>query len=213
MFAESRRLLSVVLALATTGACDSPRAADADAPQVINDVQRIELADASIPLMLGDAPERYHAYVYRVSGRVDTVQVTDIVARDTSVVRIVDGLVVPVNVGRSALTLEVEGQRVRTSVAVHERVFADSVWLGPGEVRAWELQPSWYYITVDATPFPGEPQTLELGADLICVPESGSPKTIVCRVRQNTRMILRHTGVSKHREKALAVVTIYRTSR
>lgn len=213
MLALSHRLLCVGFALAATSACERPRAAESDSPNVINDVQRIDIADGFVALMIGDAPKRYTAYVQRVSGRVDTVQVTSITARDTTVVRVVDGAVVTVNVGSSTLWLDVEGQRVRAAVMVRERVFADSVWLGPGEVRAWELQPSWYHITVDATPFPGEPQTLELGADLICVPESTEPKTIVCRVKQNTRVILRHTGVSKRREKALAVVSIYRTAR
>jgi hypothetical protein len=218
MFAAAlrpRRWCVLVAAFSvTTVACESPRAAaDAGLPLVVNDVQRIQLAGDYRDLTIGDAPRRYNAYVTRVSGRVDTVPVTSITASDTNVVQVVDGAVIAKNVGNSALRIEVEGQRVRAAANVRERVFADSVWLGPGEVRAWELQPSWYRITVDAQPFPGEPQTLELGADLICVPESQDPKTIACRVRENTRVILRHTGVSKRREKALAVVVIYRTSR
>ena len=195
-------------------ACERPRPEADTAPALrASDVQFVEIADRFSELTIGDAPKLYSAIVHRTSGRVDTVPVTNIVARDTAVVRVVDGTVLALTVGQSVLSLDVEGESARAVVTVRERVFADSVWLGPGEVRAWELQPSWYRITVDAKPFPGEPQTLEVGADLICVPESRDAATIVCRVRRNTRVILRHTGASKRLDKALAVVSIYRTSR
>lgn len=209
-----RRAIAVALLCAIAG-CGDSQASPKSSPtnSAVARPLRVTLIDAFMEITIGDSARRITAIVERTTGVVDTVSPTQLTPQDTTVVRVVDGAVVAVNVGQTAIRLDVEGQPARAVVTVRERVFADSVWLGPGEVRAWELQPSWYHITVDATPFPGEPQTLELGADLICVPESRNPKTIVCRVRQNTRVILRHTGVSARREKALAVVTIYRTAR
>ena len=93
-----------------------------------------------------------------------------------------------------------------------ERVARDSVWLGAGEVRAWELRPGWHRITVENSVRPGEARALQLAADLICVPDRTEPaETIACRVAQPTRVLLRHTGTRDAR--AMAVVTIYRTHR
>lgn len=95
-----------------------------------------------------------------------------------------------------------------------ERIFSDTVRLLPGQVRAWDLRPGWHRITVATDTRPGEPQRLELAADLRCVPDARGPReTIVCRVRQNTRMLIRHTGVGDRTDAASAVVTILRAPR
>lgn len=95
-----------------------------------------------------------------------------------------------------------------------ERIFSDTVRLLPGQVHAWDLRPGWHRITVATDTRPGEPQRLELVADLRCVPDArGRRETIVCRVRQNTRMLIRHTGVGDRTDAASAVVTILRTPR
>lgn len=197
---------------ATADRTDTTVAATA-APESTSDVRRVVIPDAWTELTIGDPPRRFTAIIERTSGVIDTVAVNTLRSRDSTVARVTDGALVAADVGQSRLSFEVEGVQTQGVTTVRERIFADSVRLSPGEVRAWELRPGWYRITVDATPFPGEPQTLELGAELLCVPEANDRKTIACRVQRNTRIILRHTGVSRRREPALAVVAIYRTPR
>ena len=178
-------------------------------------VRRARLLESFAELQLSDSAYRFRAIVERNSGGIDTVSVPVLSVEDTTVASLADGAVLPREVGQTSVRLEIApGMRVRAVVQVTERIFADSVWLSPGQVRAWELQPSWYRITVDAKAPPGEPQPLELAADLICVPDSRGPKeTIACRVRQNTRVLLRHTGAGRTPGPAVAVVTILRTPR
>src|SRR5690606_27546648 len=61
-------------------------------------------------------------------------------------------------------------------VAEEERIFSDTVRLLPGQVHAWELRPGWHRITVATDTRPGEPQRLELAADLLCVPDARGPR-------------------------------------
>jgi hypothetical protein len=178
-------------------------------------VRAARLLESFAEVTLGAAPYQFRAVVQRNNLRVDTIAVPAMSVEDTSIARVEGGAVRAVEVGQTSVRIEVApGQRLRGVVYVTERVFSDSVWLSRGQVRAWELKPSWYRITVDAKAPPGEPQLLELAADLICVPDRRGPsETIVCRVRQNTRILLRHTGVGSSQGPALAVVTILRTPR
>lgn len=206
-------LLGVAVALAA--ACDSAAPAKTAAAEtgarVTNDVRRVSLQSFA-ELTVGEPAMYFEAYVERMSGRVDTVAAREVVASDTNVVRVVDGGLVGIAVGQSRLRFDVEGVPVRGNAVVRERVARDSVWLGPGEVRAWELRPGWHRITVENAVRPGEARALELAADLICVPDRSEPaETIACRVTQPTRVLLRHTGTRNAR--AMAVVTIYRTHR
>lgn len=205
--------LGVSLCLAV--ACDAPspsRAAAAATPaRVPTDVRRVSL-QSFVTLTIGEPATYVEAYVERMSGRVDTVAAREITVTDTSVVRVVDGGLVAGQVGQSVLRFDVEGVRVRGVAVVRERVARDSVWLSPGEVRAWELRPGWHRLTVENALRPGEARSLELAADLICVPDRSEPaETIACRVTRPTRVLLRHTGVRPGR--AMAVVTIFRTHR
>lgn len=187
-------------------------AADANGPEGIRAARLLEsLAEVA----LRDPPYQFRAVVQRNNLRVDTIPVAVVSVDDTAIARVEDGAVRALDVGQTSVRIEVApGQRLRGSVYVTERVFSDSVWLSRGQVRAWELRPSWYRITVDTKAPPGEPHPLELAADLICVPDRQGPReTIVCRVRQNTRILLRHTGVGSSQGPALAVVTILRTPR
>lgn len=209
------RVVAVALLLGCAEADPASRAS-ADQPtdaKVVSDVRRVVLSEGFVELTIGEPPRRFTAHVERLNGRVDTIAVTAFSAADTTVAQVVDGALIGREVGQTSLRFEVEGVRARGVVSVQERVFADSVWLGPGEVRAWELRPGWYRISVDNPVPAGEPRTLELGADLICVPQRAAVETIACRVTQPTRIILRHTGVSPRRDRALAVVGIYRTPR
>jgi len=178
-------------------------------------IRRARLLESFVELTVRDSAYRFRAAIERNNGRVDTVALSAARADDSTVARIVDGAVVPVDVGQTAVRFPFSSRiELRGIVHISEQVFSDSVWLGVGEVRAWELRPGWYRITVDAKAPPGQPQPLELAADLICVPDARGPKeTIICRVRQNTRILLRHNGVSAREGKSLAVVTILRTPR
>ena len=217
-----RRWLPCIAALTACGWGDvgpgpaekGPRAVAVAATTGPEAVRRARLIESYADLTVGDAPYRFRAVVERNNGRVDTLQVP-VVLRDSGVARIVDGAVEALAMGQAQVFLDIApGMRQRGVVNVSERIFADSVWLSPGQVRAWDLQPSWYRITVDAKAPPGQAQPLELAADLICVPDSRGPKeTIMCRVRQNTRVLLRHNGVRSGPGPALAVVTIMRVPR
>lgn len=203
------------VAVAFASACDSaaqPRSVPFDAPPpATSDVRRVSL-QLFADLTIGEPALFFEAYVERMSGRVDTVPARDIISADTNVVRVVDGGLVGIAVGQSRLRYDVEGFPVRGNATVRERIVRDSVWLAPGEMRAWELRPGWHRITVENAVRPGEARALELAADLICVPDRTEPaETIACRVTQPTRVLLRHTGVRY--DRAMAVVTIYRTHR
>lgn len=187
-------------------------AASSTGPEAI---RAARLLEGFAELTLGEPAYQFRAVVQRNNLRVDTIAVVAVSVEDTSVARVVGGAVQAREVGLTTVRFDAApGQRLRGTVSVSERVFSDSVWLSRGQVRAWELRPGWYHITVDAKAAPSEPQPLELAADLICVPDRRGPsETIVCRVRQNTRILLRHTGVGKGPGPALAVVTILRTPR
>lgn len=178
-------------------------------------IRRARLAESFVQLLVTDSAYQFRAVVERNNGRVDTVAASAVSVEDSSIVRLEEGALRPVEVGQTSARVDVGGGlRLRGVLNVSERIFADSVWLGRGEVRAWDLRPGWHRITVDAKAPPGEPQPLELAADLICVPDSRGPReTIVCRVRQNTRILLRHTGAGRGSGRSLAVVTILRTPR
>lgn len=221
----SRSLRIVLAALVVLVACERPdeakrrlgvdpavAAAPTRGPEAI---RRARLLDSYVELTTRDTGYRFRATVERLNGRVDTIALAAAGVEDTSVAQIADGSVVPLSVGQTSVQLPLTpALRLRGVVSISERVFSDSVWLGVGEVRAWDLRPGWHRITVDAKAAPGQPQPLELAADLICVPDSRGPKeTIVCRVRQNTRILLRHNGVTAREGKSLAVVTILRTPR
>ncbi len=223
-----RRQHSVVAAacvVATLVACERPdeakRRLGAD-PVVVaalnsgpEAIRRARLLESFVELNVRDSAYRFLAALERNNGRVDTVALRAASIDDSTVARLVDGAVVPTDVGQTAVRFPFSSRiELRGIVHITERIFSDSVWLGPGEVRAWELRPGWHHITVDATAPPGQPQPLELAADLICVPDARGPKeTIICRVRQNTRILLRHTGVARQPGKSLAVVTIWRSPR
>ncbi|MBA3852986.1 MAG: hypothetical protein C0503_01145 [Gemmatimonas sp.] len=175
-------------------------------------VRRARLIEPNVELDLRDAPYQFHAELERNNGRIDTMAVAATGLDDTTVAQVVDGAVTPRDVGATNVRIDLAPQlRLRGSVVVSERIASDSVWLSRGQVRAWELRPGMYRITVDAKAAPGEPQPLELAADLLCAPDARAPReTISCRVRQNTRMLLRHTGAGSAAGPSLAVVTIVR---
>jgi hypothetical protein len=178
-------------------------------------IRRADLLESFVELNVRDTAYRFRAALRRNNGRVDTVALAAASIDDSSVAKLVDGAIVPTAVGQTRVRFPFSNRiELRGVVSISERIFSDSVWLGVGEVRAWELRPGWYHITVDAKAPPGQPQPLELAADLICVPDSRGPReTIVCRVRQNTRILLRHNGVSAREGKSVAVVTILHTPR
>ncbi len=202
-----RLVLAAVWALASCGRDD--------AGSVRADISRARLVESFVQLNVGDSAFQFRAVAERNSGRLDTISVPALIVEDSTVARLVDGKALPLDVGQTSVRIEIAPSlRLRGIVHVSERVFSDSVWLSPGQVRAWELKPGWHRITVDAKAPRGEPQPLELAADLICVPDSRGPKeTIVCNVRRNTRILLRHTSVGRVPTRAVAVVTILRTPR
>ena len=178
-------------------------------------VRRSRLIESFVEMSVGDSAYRFVGVLERNNGRVDTMPLRAMRLQDSTVATIVDGAVLPIAAGQAAVWFPLsERLELRGIVYVTERIFSDSVWLGPGEVRAWELRPGWHRITVDSKVSTGQPQPLELAADLICVPDSRGPKeTIVCNVRKNTRILLRHNSVRPQVGRSLAVVTILRTPR
>jgi hypothetical protein len=211
--------IAVLAACADSGTSAAGAGADGALPEFrLNGPEGVagaELVERSVEFDVHDPPVQFHVIVRRNNGRVDTLAMPVSRVRDTSVARVVDGRVQPVDAGRTTAEIDLNYRlRLTAYIGVQERVFADSVWLSPGQVRAWDLRPGWHRITVDANAPPGEPQPLELAADLICVPDARGPKeTIICRVRQNTRVLLRHTGVGRQPGRALAVVEITRLPR
>ena len=95
---------------------------------------------------------------------------------------------------------------------VTERVANDTLSLGPGEVRAWNLAPGNYQITVHAPPPAGEPQVIDLAAELVCAPDGFDHDTIHCLVREPTRLVLKHNGVRSATPRRQVVVTILRVT-
>lgn len=107
-----------------------------------------------------------------------------------------------------AVPFVADGQR--SGAVVRERIAADTVWLGPGEARAWELAAGRYEISVHAPTPPGEPQALDLVADLKCAPDGRDADLIHCLIRVPTRLVLRHSGIHTATPRRRAVVSILR---
>lgn len=216
-------LLALVHGCSGPDRASSDTAADAAVPAALaavpssglEAIRRARLIDPNAEVDLRDPPLQFRVELERNNGRVDTLEVPVSSLDDTTVAQLVNGAVQPRDVGTTNLRLQLTPSlRLRGSVVVSERLVADSVWLSRGQVRGWELRPGFYRITVDAKAPPGQPQPMELAADLLCAPDARGPReTVTCRVRQNTRLLMRHTGAGASTGPSLAVVTILRVTR
>jgi hypothetical protein len=157
-----------------------------------------------IELDIGDPPYRQRAIAYLVDGRADTLRFPRVSVVDTSVARVVDGALVAVSVGRTELAFEEGGRVARGRLTVRERIFADSVHLEPGAVRAWNLGPGRYQITIRSPEGADAPRALEFGAQgMRCAPDGRDTGTIHCIAREATRLVLKHNAVRPGTERAL----------
>jgi hypothetical protein len=91
-------------------------------------------------------------------------------------------------------------------------IVADTLTMGPGDSRVYELVPGRYEIRVTAPTPPGEPQAIDLAAELKCVPDRQDRDLIHCLVRMTTPMVLRHTGVLVPTPRRSVIITIVRVA-
>jgi hypothetical protein len=89
------------------------------------------------------------------------------------------------------------------------QIFADTVRLAPGGVRAWDLEAGQYDIAVRPV-VRDVLSPLELVADITCATESRDPELIHCVVRTATRFVLRHNGMGPSAGITRAFVSITR---
>jgi len=159
-------------------------------------------------LELRDEPFPLNARLTHSDGRVDSSVAVALESRDTSVVRVENGSFIPRGVGRTTVGVRAGDLSGLVYVTVFARIAGETLVLNPGEVRAWELGPGTYEISIQDVPEDGRPSPLELVADIKCATDVRRPFTISCVVRQPTRFVLRHTGVRPTPGGARAIFAI-----
>jgi hypothetical protein len=135
------------------------------------------------------------------------VRITAATAEDTAVVRVLDDALVPTGVGYTKVFFEVSGHPITARVVVTDRIADQEISLAAGEVRAWELAPGWYDIAVhraDTT----STSPLQLAAPLTCAPDSRDADAISCRVRDTTRIVLKHSGRGGRASAHISIVKV-----
>lgn len=206
MTAVKLRVAAIALGVTVLSACDSK-----PLPQLAKftpdpDVVRIE-TDQDLDLLLHSAPRPLTAIVTRKEGGVDTVRITAATPEDTAVVRVVDDALVPTGVGHTKVFLEVSGHPITARVVVTDRIADQEISLAAGEVRAWELAPGWYDIAVHRADTTAT-SPLQLAAPLTCAPDSRDADAISCRVRDTTRIVLKHSGRGGRASAQLSIVRV-----
>lgn len=204
--ARASRMATMLSVVAVLSACDDsppPRLAKFEKDP---DVTRIE-TDQEFALTLRAAPRPLRAVITRKNGTMDTVPIPTARSEDTSVVRVIDDAIVPHGVGHTKLVFVVSGHLITARVQVTHPVADDSVALAPGEVRAWELAPGWYDIAVHRADTTGV-SPLELAAPLTCTPDARDADAISCRVRQPTRIVLKHSGRGGRARAHISIVQV-----
>jgi hypothetical protein len=195
-----------VLAVPVVLACESAPPPEPATFTPDPDVVRIA-TDHDLYLSLRDAPRALTASVTRRDGVTDTVRISSIATADTAIVRVMDSALVPLRVGRAELQLVVAGRPIVARAYVRNAVADETIALSPGEVRAWELIPGWYEIEVqreDST----VNSSLELAAPLTCAPHSLKAEAISCRVRDTTRIVLKHSGRGARSSARVSIVQV-----
>jgi hypothetical protein len=90
---------------------------------------------------------------------------------------------------------------------VTERIADQEISLAAGEVRAWELVPGWYDIAVHRADTTAT-SPLQLAAPLTCAPDSRDADAISCRVRDTTRIVLKHAGRGGRASAHISIVKV-----
>jgi hypothetical protein len=84
-----------------------------------------------------------------------------------------------------------------------DTIFADTLTLDVGQVRAWNLAAGRYQLSVNPQPRTDVPSALELGAEGVrCAPDRLNKAMIHCLLREPTRLLLKHNGVRTGTERA-----------
>jgi hypothetical protein len=161
-----------------------------------------------VTLELRDEPFPLNARLKHADGRVDSAVAVTMSSRDTTVVRVANGTFTPVSVGRTTVGVRAGDLSGLVFVTVFARIAGETLVLNQGEVRAWELGPGTYEISIQDVPETGRPSPLELVADIKCSTDARRPFTITCLVREPTRFVLRHTGVRPTPGGARAIFAI-----
>lgn len=170
------------------------------------DVVRIE-TERDLYLSLRDAPRVLTASVTRRNGVTDTVRIGSVATTDTAIVRVMDSAIVPLRVGRAELQLVVAGRPIAARAYVTNTVTDETIELSAGEVRDWELIPGWYEIEVQRGDS-AVSSPLELAAPLTCAPHSLKAEAISCRVRDTTRIVLKHSGRGTRASAHVSIVQV-----
>lgn len=153
---------------------------------------RLVMSSRYVELNAGDAPAAVPLYQRDSTGALTFVSAPELTSTDTSVVRVVQHRLMGAGVGRARVRVAHAGDVAMLMVAVERRVADDSLRLSAGQVHAWMLVPGWYEIQVITDTTAGSP--LELAAPLTCVPTRGDTDRITCRVRDSTRILMKHSG-------------------
>lgn len=103
---------------------------------------------------------------------------------DTTVASVdADGLVHPLAVGKTRVTLDFVGLEHTVGVWVIDQLSADTLHLASGEIRSWELGPGRYRVSVQRADGVDAPAGTELGTvDANCARDPLSRETLHCVV-------------------------------
>jgi hypothetical protein len=101
---------------------------------------------------------------------------------------------------------------LRATPMPSDTIFADTLTLDVGQVRAWNLAAGRYQLSVTPETRTDAPSALELGAEGVrCAPDRLDKAMIHCLLREPTRLLLKHNGVRADAERAH--VTIVQVTR
>jgi len=101
---------------------------------------------------------------------------------------------------------------LRATAMPSDTIFADTLTLDLGQVRAWNLAAGRYQLSVTPETRTDAPSALELSAEGVrCAPDRLDKAMIHCLLREPTRLLLKHNGVRAGAERAH--VTIVQVTR
>ena len=127
---------------------------------------------SGIRIPLGSEPVQLHSpnNAVGIDGRPVTLMAGTVGVLDTSVVRIADGRLIALRVGKTVVEFEYSGLRNLVGVEVYEVLSDDPFQLVAGEFRSWRLGPGRYEIELHS-------QDSSVGSELRLGPYNGNCAT------------------------------------
>lgn len=145
-----------------------------------------------LDLYVGGPPQPLAVSAVGLHNEAVTEWRAGITVRDSTIVRVENGYVYPLRLGRTTIRLDFGGISTPVTAVVVERVVADSVALARGEYRAWQLPAGRYEIRL--TPLAGVLAAKPLWLRSVhanCAPDNYTAQAFHCLVDSSATIIVR----------------------